>query len=46
MCFKKGSGLFVCIFVIDMIEIGVGGGSIVCVNYLGLLIVGLDSVLL
>ncbi len=41
--FKKGSGLPVRIPVIDMIEIGAGGGSIAKVNELGLLIVGPES---
>ena len=41
--FKKGSGLPVRIPVIDMIEIGAGGGSIARVNNLGLLTVGPDS---
>lgn len=41
--FKKGSGLPVRIPVIDMIEIGAGGGSIARVDNLGLLTVGPDS---
>lgn len=41
--FKKGSGLPVRIPVIDMIEIGAGGGSIARVDALGLLTVGPDS---
>jgi N-methylhydantoinase A len=41
--FKKGSGLPVRIPVIDLIEIGAGGGSIARVNHLGLLTVGPDS---
>jgi N-methylhydantoinase A len=41
--FKKGSGLPVRIPVIDMIEIGAGGGSIAQVNDLGLLTVGPQS---
>jgi N-methylhydantoinase A len=41
--FKKGSGLPVRIPVIDMIEIGAGGGSIAYVNDLGLLTVGPES---
>jgi N-methylhydantoinase A len=41
--FKKGSGLPVRIPVIDMIEIGAGGGSIARVNQLGLVTVGPDS---
>ena len=41
--FKKGSGLPVRIPVIDMIEIGAGGGSIAHLNHLGLLTVGPDS---
>lgn len=41
--FKKGSGLPVRIPVIDMIEIGAGGGSIASVDQLGLLKVGPES---
>ncbi len=41
--FKKGSGLPVRIPVIDMIEIGAGGGSIARIDTLGLLTVGPDS---
>ena len=41
--FKKGSGLPVRIPVIDMIEIGAGGGSIAHVDSLGLLRVGPES---
>jgi N-methylhydantoinase A len=41
--FKKGSGLPVRIPVIDMIEIGAGGGSIAYVDALGLLRVGPES---
>ncbi|MEM9685414.1 MAG: hydantoinase/oxoprolinase family protein [Bacteroidota bacterium] len=41
--FKKGSGLPVRIPVIDLIEIGAGGGSIARVNAVGLLTVGPDS---
>lgn len=41
--FHKGSGLPVRIPVIDMIEIGAGGGSIVRVDSLGRLTVGPDS---
>ncbi|MBN8588399.1 MAG: hydantoinase/oxoprolinase family protein [Rhodothermia bacterium] len=41
--FKKGSGLPVRIPVIDLIEIGAGGGSIAHVNALGLLRVGPES---
>jgi N-methylhydantoinase A len=41
--FKKGSGLPVRIPVIDMIEIGAGGGSIAHINALGLLTVGPES---
>lgn len=40
---RPGSGLPVKVPVIDMIEIGVGGGSIARVNALGLLTVGPDS---
>lgn len=41
--FKKGSGLPVKVPVIDMIEIGAGGGSIARVDSMGLLKVGPDS---
>ncbi|MFK7965669.1 MAG: hydantoinase/oxoprolinase family protein [Burkholderiaceae bacterium] len=41
--FKKGSGLPLKIPVIDMIEIGAGGGSIARIDQLGLLQVGPDS---
>jgi N-methylhydantoinase A len=41
--FKKGSGLPIAIPVIEMIEIGTGGGSIARVDALGLLKVGPDS---
>ncbi len=41
--FRKGSGLPMRIPVIDMIEIGAGGGSIARVDALGLLKVGPDS---
>lgn len=41
--FKRGSGLPIRSPVIDMIEIGAGGGSIARVNALGLLQVGPDS---
>jgi N-methylhydantoinase A len=41
--FRRGSGLPVRIPVIDMIEIGAGGGSIARVDSLGLLKVGPDS---
>ena len=41
--FKKGSGLPVSVPVIEMIEIGAGGGSIARVDTLGLLKVGPDS---
>ena len=41
--FKKGSGLPIKIPVIEMIEIGAGGGSIARVDALGLLKVGPDS---
>ncbi|MFN4145203.1 MAG: hydantoinase/oxoprolinase family protein [Runella sp.] len=43
MRFKKGSGLPVRIPVIDMIEIGAGGGSIAYLDNLGLLKVGPES---
>ena len=41
--FRRGSGLPIRIPVIDMIEIGAGGGSIARVDALGLLKVGPDS---
>jgi N-methylhydantoinase A len=41
--FKKGSGLPVRVPVIEMIEIGAGGGSIARVDAMGLLKVGPDS---
>jgi N-methylhydantoinase A len=41
--FKKGSGLPVTIPVIDMIEIGAGGGSIARVDRMGRLKIGPDS---
>jgi N-methylhydantoinase A len=41
--FKKGSGLPVKVPVIEMIEIGAGGGSIARIDDLGLLKVGPDS---
>jgi N-methylhydantoinase A/oxoprolinase/acetone carboxylase beta subunit len=41
--FKKGSGLPVVIPVIDMIEIGAGGGSLAWIDALGLLKVGPQS---
>src|SRR5207302_909036 len=41
--FKKGSGLPIKIPVIEMIEIGAGGGSIARIDSLGLLQVGPDS---
>jgi N-methylhydantoinase A len=41
--FRKGSGLPASIAVIEMVEIGAGGGSIARVNTLGLLKVGPDS---
>ncbi|MFN8521514.1 MAG: hydantoinase/oxoprolinase family protein [Chloroflexota bacterium] len=41
--FKKGSGLPVKVPVIEMIEIGAGGGSIARIDSLGLLKVGPDS---
>ncbi len=41
--FKKGSGLPVKIPVIEMIEIGTGGGSLARIDILGLLKVGPDS---
>ena len=42
--FKKGSGLPLRVPVVDLIEIGAGGGSIVRIDELGLLKVGPDSV--
>ncbi len=41
--FKKGSGMTVSIPVIDMIEIGAGGGSVTAVDRLGRIRVGPDS---
>jgi N-methylhydantoinase A len=41
--FKKGSGLPISLPVIEMIEIGAGGGSIARIDALGLLKVGPDS---
>ncbi len=41
--FKKGSGMTVSIPVIDMIEIGAGGGSVAAVDQLGRIRVGPDS---
>ncbi|HET6316301.1 MAG TPA: hydantoinase/oxoprolinase family protein, partial [Chloroflexota bacterium] len=41
--FKKGSGLPIKVPVIDLIEIGAGGGSIARVDSLGLLKIGPDS---
>ncbi|HBY46042.1 MAG TPA: methylhydantoinase, partial [Chloroflexi bacterium] len=41
--FKKGSGLPIKVPVIEMIEIGAGGGSIARIDALGLLKVGPDS---
>ncbi|MGH2533769.1 MAG: hydantoinase/oxoprolinase family protein [Thermomicrobiales bacterium] len=41
--FKKGSGLPIQTLVIDMIEIGAGGGSIARIDILGLLKVGPES---
>ena len=41
--FKKGSGMTVSIPVIDMIEIGAGGGSIAAVDRLGRIRVGPES---
>jgi N-methylhydantoinase A len=42
--FKKGSGLPLRVPVVDLIEIGAGGGSIVRIDDLGLVKVGPDSV--
>jgi len=41
--FKKGSGLCIQVPVVDLMEIGAGGGSIARVSRLGLLQVGPDS---
>ncbi|TFZ02570.1 hydantoinase/oxoprolinase family protein [Ramlibacter henchirensis] len=41
--FKKGSGIPIQVPVVDLMEIGAGGGSIARVNKLGLLQVGPDS---
>ncbi|MGH7310656.1 MAG: hydantoinase/oxoprolinase family protein, partial [Candidatus Rokuibacteriota bacterium] len=41
--FKKGSGLPIRVPVIELIEIGAGGGSIARVDHMGLLKVGPDS---
>ena len=41
--FKKGSGLPLKVPVIDLIEIGAGGGSIAAMNAMGLLTVGPES---
>jgi N-methylhydantoinase A len=41
--FRKGSGLPLKVPVIDLIEIGAGGGSIASVNAMGLLTVGPES---
>ncbi|MEX1157792.1 MAG: hydantoinase/oxoprolinase family protein [Thermomicrobiales bacterium] len=41
--FKKGSGLPIKVSVIEMIEIGAGGGSVARIDVLGLLKVGPDS---
>src|SRR5437899_1282665 len=41
--FKKGSGLPIRVPVIELIEIGAGGGSIARVDWMGLLKVGPDS---
>src|SRR3989449_6334740 len=41
--FKKGSGLPIRVPVIELIEIGAGGGSIARVDRMGLLKVGPDS---
>lgn len=42
--FKKGSGLPLRVPVVDLIEIGAGGGSVVRIDELGLIKVGPDSV--
>jgi len=41
--FKKGSGLPIQVPVVDLMEIGAGGGSIAAINRLGLLQVGPES---
>ncbi len=41
--FKKGSGLPIQVPVVDLMEIGAGGGSIARINRMGLLQVGPDS---
>jgi len=41
--FKKGSGLCIQVPVVDLMEIGAGGGSIARINKMGLLQVGPDS---
>ena len=41
--FKKGSGLTIQVPVVDLMEIGAGGGSIARINKMGLLQVGPDS---
>jgi N-methylhydantoinase A len=41
--FKRGSGLPLRIPVIEMVEIGAGGGSLACVDSLGLIQVGPES---
>lgn len=41
--FRKGSGVPLKVPVVDLIEIGAGGGSIACVDRMGLLKVGPDS---
>ncbi len=41
--FKKGSGLPIQVPVVDLMEIGAGGGSIAAINKLGLLQVGPES---
>ncbi len=41
--FKKGSGLPIQVPVVDLMEIGAGGGSIARINRMGLLQVGPES---
>jgi len=41
--FRKGSGLPLKVPVIDLIEIGAGGGSLATVNAMGLMVVGPES---
>lgn len=45
-CFVKGFGMLILILVIEMIEIGVGGGFIVWVDVMGWIQIGLEFVVL